>query len=294
MISGNDANRSLDRVLRKFLKDIPLSVIYSAIRTGKIKINGKNRTPDYITQKGDKLEIKPKLFRKIEIKENVSQTIRRKPCILLRTGDLLFINKKIGETVHGKDSLLNAVLTYFPGTGKSLSFTPGPLHRLDKNTSGIITFSQSLKGAQRFSDALQSGKIEKYYLGIIEGLSIQKEMTDNVGGKKCITIAEPLTAFKAENLCLVRFRLITGRKHQIRLQCGKRGTPLLNDKKYGSTQSAAGIKNYFLHAYKLKFTEPIFDDIPQTITAPLPKSFKKFLKRFGIRKDTLKNDRSFF
>ncbi|WP_225969198.1 RluA family pseudouridine synthase [Treponema pedis] len=288
IIAENDEGRRIDRILRKFLAKTPLSRIYSAIRTGKIKINGRKCKPDYITVKGDKLEIRTAFFNEDNGKKcgfyekiPVVADSEEKPAVILRTNDLLFINKKNGEIVHGEKSLCQAVLKHFPGTENSLAFTSGPLHRLDKNTSGIITFSQSLKGAQKFSRALKEDKIEKYYLGIIEGINIKKELKSIIDGKDCFTLAEPLAVLKSENIALVRFKLITGRKHQIRIQCSRLGTPLLNDIKYGSKQSFHGAKSYFLHAYKLRFKERLFDDVPDTITAALPEDFSLFLKKFG-------------
>lgn len=287
-INKDDAGRRIDRILRKFLTNLSLSGIYAAMRRGKIKINGKKVKPAYVTQCNDKLEIQNSLieieavFQKKSIGAKAGGNKPAVPSVILKTEDLLFINKKIGETVHGENSLCTSVLEYFPASGESLSFTPGPLHRLDKNTSGIITFSQSLKGAQQFSDAIQSGKIEKYYIGVIEGLTIQKELNSLIDGKKCLTVTKILASSKSENLSLVKFKLVTGRKHQIRIQCGQFGTPLLNDKDYGSTQKLAGTKNYFLHAFRLVFKKPLFADIPQSITAPLPAYFKKCEAVFGI------------
>nr|WP_255810074.1 hypothetical protein [Treponema denticola] len=89
------------------------------------------------------------------------------------------------------------------------------------------------------------------------------------------------------------FNLITGRKHQIRIQCSQFGTPLLNDKKYGSKQKKVFSEDlskkaaYFLHAYKLRFSEPFLDDLPKEITAPLPENFKRAVK--SLFKSTSKN-----
>lgn len=286
-IHEDDEGRRIDRVLRKFLTNLPLSGIYAAMRRAKIKINGKNVKPAYITHCNDKLEIQNSLIdaflQKNITAPKVAVNKSIEPSIILKTEDLLFINKKIGETVHGENSLCSSVLEHFPAKGTSLSFTPGPLHRLDKNTSGIITFSQSLKGAQKFSAAIQNGKIEKYYIGIIEGLTIKEKLESLIDGKKCVTFAKILASSKTENISLVKFKLVTGRKHQIRIQCGQFGTPLLNDKVYGSKQKLAGTKNYFLHAFSLVFKETLFTGIPKSITAPFPAYFKKCEDLFGIK-----------
>lgn len=298
-ICEDDSGRRLDRVVRKFLGNIPLSGIYSAIRQGKIKINGKKQKGSYLTKKDDEILIDRSLFDPVQsADDNVLKASNKKkeskpllkPDIILKTDDLLFINKRSGEVIHGEKSLCEAVLKYFPPKEKSLSFKAGALHRLDKDTSGILTFSQSLKGAQLFSKALRQGKISKIYLGITEGKPSLKEFRNKIDGKECLSLVNVIEFSKQKNLSLVLFNLITGRKHQIRIQCAQFGTPLLNDKKHNPKQkkiSPAFSKivsgTYFLHAYKLIFKESLLDDLPLEITAPLPVRFKTVIKSlFGI------------
>lgn len=289
-ITENDAKRRIDRILRKFLPALPMSALYSALRLGKIKVNGKKVKPSYIAEKNDILEIvnlaiedrgiKPSAQINMQIEDTEKKTIFKsaKPEILLKTEDLIFINKPKGQIVHGEKSLCEAVLQYFPSQIQSLSFTPGPLHRLDKNTSGIITFSQSLDGARQFSKALQEGKTGKYYIGITEGTKVKSVFKNTIDGKLCICYTKTLEISKKYNMSLVLFELITGKKHQIRIQCNHFKTPLLNDKKYGSKFSFKNTKNYFLHAYKLEFKEKILKNLPNAITAPLPNDFSKIIK----------------
>lgn len=303
-ICEDDSGRRLDRVVRKFLGNIPLSGIYSAIRQGKIKINGKKQKGSYLTKKDDEILIDRSLFDPVQsADDNVLKASNKKkeskpllkPDIILKTDDLLFINKRSGEVIHGEKSLCEAVLKYFPPKEKSLSFKAGALHRLDKDTSGILTFSQSLKGAQLFSKALRQGKISKIYLGITEGKPSLKEFRNKIDGKECLSLVNVIEFSKQKNLSLVLFNLITGRKHQIRIQCAQFGTPLLNDKKHNPKQkkiSPAFSKivsgTYFLHAYKLIFKESLLDGLPLEITAPLPGRFKIVIKSlFGIEAEKI-------
>ena len=303
-ICEDDSGRRLDRVVRKFLGNIPLSGIYSAIRQGKIKINGKKQKGSYLTKKDDEILIDRSLFDPVQsADDNVLKASNKKkeskpllkPDIILKTDDLLFINKRSGEVIHGEKSLCEAVLKYSPPKEKSLSFKAGALHRLDKDTSGILTFSQSLKGAQLFSKALRQGKISKIYLGITEGKPSLKEFRNKIDGKECLSLVNVIEFSKQKNLSLVLFNLITGRKHQIRIQCAQFGTPLLNDKKHNPKQkkiSPAFSKivsgTYFLHAYKLIFKESLLDGLPLEITAPLPGRFKIVIKSlFGIEAEKI-------
>ncbi|UTC68261.1 MULTISPECIES: RluA family pseudouridine synthase [unclassified Treponema] len=283
-IGEDDSGRRLDRVIRKFLENMPLSGIYSAIRRGKIKVNGKKKNGSYLTKKNDEISIDINLFTLTEGSDkNQINSLIPKPDVILKTDDLLFVNKRIGELVHGQNSLCDAVSKYFPPKEKSLSFKTGALHRLDKDTSGILAFSQSLKGAQNFSKALREGKIEKLYIGITEGRPSLTEFKSTIDQKECLCLIKILEFSKKENLSLVLFNLITGRKHQIRIQCAQFGTPLLNDKKYGSKQKKEISQDlpkkfgsvYFLHAYKLRFNEQFLDKLPNEITAPFPEYFKR-------------------
>ena len=292
-IGEDDSGRRLDRVIRKFLGKMPLSGVYSAIRRGKIKVNGKKEHGAYLTQKGDEITMDLSLFSLTESASENQVNSAIKPDVLLKTDDLLFINKRPGELVHGEKSLCEAVLKYFPPKEKSLSFKVGALHRLDKDTSGILAFSQSLKGAQEFSKAIKEGRIGKFYIGITEGRPSLNEFKSKIDGKECLCLIKILDFSKEENLSLVLFNLITGRKHQIRIQCSQFGTPLLNDKKYGSKQKKVFSEDlskkaaYFLHAYKLIFSEPFLNDLPKEITAPLPENFKRAVK--SLFKSTSKN-----
>ncbi len=304
VIEENDANRRIDRVLRKFLEKESLSQIYSAIRKGYIRLNGKKLKQGQITKNGDKLEIAKFLLERKNSTEATKATNNKtknklneeiqenKPTdedldIILKTRDLLFINKKQGQIVHGKDSISEMILKYHMPKQESLSFKPGPLHRLDKDTSGIICFSQSLKGAQAFSQAIKTKKLNKYYLGIIEGVGIKPILNSPIEGKACKTLCKVIKSNKEKNLSLVEFKLITGRKHQIRIQCQKAGHPLLHDRKYGSKQ---GHKNndknkaakYFLHAQRIEFDDELlalesFKGLPKVINAELAKDFRQFL-----------------
>jgi 23S rRNA pseudouridine955/2504/2580 synthase len=185
----------------------------------------------------------------------------------------------------------------------SLSFKPGPLHRLDKPTSGIIVFSTSLEGARRFSALLKDGKIRKRYLAILEGDLQQSEvweeslMRDGEALKTVIAEAsgeKPNAATDKARLArtramplkrgrkagriytLAQFEIDTGRTHQIRAQAAHHGYPLAGDRKYGGSGS-----RFFLHAAELELPAGSFQDgeiggkAPWVIRAPLPEDFER-------------------
>jgi 23S rRNA pseudouridine955/2504/2580 synthase len=172
--------------------------------------------------------------------------------IIYESADLLAVNKRAGMEIHGSgeslDSLVRAYLT--PKLPPSLSFRPGPLHRLDRPTSGVVVFSVSLRGARYFSALLREGRIHKRYLALVEGTiggpgcwddpllrdrEARRTFT-SAEGKAARTRFSPLglyTGKKGETYSLLSLEPETGRSHQIRAQAAARGHPLGGDKKYG-------------------------------------------------------------
>lgn len=307
-ITENDCGRRIDRIARKFLKDRTLSQIYSAIRTGKIKLNGNKTASGIRTKQGDILYIDKNLINiennntksKPEIENSRHKTFAVKNTagtgikysdisIILRTQELLFVNKRRGQITHGKNSLDEAVKKYFSPEISSLSFSAGALHRLDKDTTGILAFSQNLKGARFFSEAMKTGKIEKYYIGINEGKTENAEWVSGEGSEdgRAVTFVKPVTYSENYNISLNIFKLVTGKKHQIRKQSAFFGFPLAGDKKYGSMKTLVKGKTYFLHAYMLRFPQNFLPEIPVRLFAAIPNDFFVFFdKNFFSFTDT--------
>jgi 23S rRNA pseudouridine955/2504/2580 synthase len=178
---------------------------------------------------------------------------------------------------------------------RSLSFRPGPLHRLDRPTSGVIVFSSSLAGARLFSTLLRERRVCKSYLAIVEGGLAAAEIwqdalvrdrdakkTCTAGpeeGKTALTRVRPLAA--AGGCTLLHAEIETGRTHQIRAQAAAHGHPLAGDRKYGARAlpgERAGRGGFFLHAWKIELREmPLDVPFPPSFTAPPPPAFQERL-----------------
>ena len=310
----NDCDRRLDRVLKSIFKDVDASNYFKALRKKLILVNDMKSSPDYRVKVNDKISIAEFILKKQNSNTSLLDDTDSSIEIILKTPDILFVNKKSGIQVQpsksDEKSLSQMVAAYCSKNMKadsSLSFRIGPLHRLDKYTSGLIAFSQSLKGAQYFSKALQSGEIKKTYIGIICGTltakvrwedSIEDFSKDKARAAKktfhtvqvipatdknvAITNAKPLSfgEFEGKSITLVQFDIETGRKHQIRAQSSFHGYPLLGDIAYGGEKLSG--KAFFLHALSLSFTKDNQLSLPDKITAPLPKDFSNFIKSFLI------------
>ncbi|HEY9053571.1 MAG TPA: RluA family pseudouridine synthase [Rectinemataceae bacterium] len=302
---ADDAGRRLDRLLRKLFPALPLSAIHRSIRRGSVRVNGEKARPEQRVGEGDIIFAHPGLSipeRVIPESEALKDIIEPRALrIILETPDILFVGKDAGILVHGgENSLEQHVRAYLASRiGDSLSFRPGPLHRLDRNTSGIIAFSKSLAGARNYSRALHDGLLRKTYLAVLEGgIDMEQHWTDSierdgktcksrthredVGGEDAGKLAslrlEPLVS--SSGLSLVAVRLETGRTHQIRVQASSRGFPLYGDIKYGGTRAS---RPYWLHAWKLSGPLDLIPLPNGLIVDPLPKYFSDFLfERFAL------------
>jgi 23S rRNA pseudouridine955/2504/2580 synthase len=291
--AAGDEGRRLDRILRKGLPGTPLSLIHRLLRKGRILVDGKSAPADLRIRSGQVITVpldqRGHGEHRGERDTNLKSSLA--PLILYESTDFLVLNKPAGFAVHGDDSLDTLVQAYLgPKIPPSLSFRPGPLHRLDKPTSGVIVFSASLAGARHFSALLQSRTLTKRYLALVEG-AIEKEgvwedclVRDHERQKTLIAaegrqvpVQTARTRFKPLRVkspyTLLQLELDTGRTHQIRAQAAAHGHPLAADRKYGSRQSG----ELLLHAWFLEIpadTPGAGPCLPRRIEAPLPEKFR--------------------
>ncbi len=298
LVAGpDDAGRRLDKVLRAYLDNSTLSEIYSGLRRGRIRVNGHKAAPELRLDSGDRIFLHSSMA--------VSDKGRDRPAVpeaeglreiaemlILATEDLIFVNKPRGELSQGPDGLEPKIRRALSArSSSSLSFVPGPLHRLDRNTSGILTFPRSATGARAFSALIRERRIIKRYLALVDGeLAESSEWRDrmirdgktrksalSVTGDEALAKAHPLLVYGGRSLLLVE--LHTGLTHQIRAQASARGFPLSGDTKYGGEPLLGG---YILHALSLEFPDPPFADLPGLVIAPLPPGPRERLARmFG-------------
>ena len=281
-LTKDDSDRRLDRVVRRFLPEVPLASVYKMMRKGLVRIDGKKTSPDARTSAGSELWIATCVSASAKPEVLIGKNAFL-PEIILESPDLLFINKPCGIPVHGEGGL-DRLIPQTAAAGQSLSFRTGPLHRLDRDTTGLLAFSRTLDGARWFSESVKQHSLEKYYLGIAEGnLSESAEWHDlSDDGKDMITRAVPLafSSGKDNELTLVRYRIITGRKHQIRIQTSLHGHPLVGDVKYCKSSrsgKSTGCATYYLHAWQLVFPFSRPAGIPDRVMASLPDRFARMI-----------------
>ena len=193
----DDSDRRLDRILRRFLSGENLSSLYKSLRKGLIKVNGKKCDGNFRIKEGDTIEIADFLLGKTCQKEagGKSDDVKAESfepsylkenkfienITILKNEALLILNKPYDIPVQPSSSSKGASLAEIvqkdyelSHKSNSLSFRTGPLHRLDRKTTGLIAFSQNLEGAKWFSDKIKSHEIQKVYLALLEGKLTEK------------------------------------------------------------------------------------------------------------------------
>jgi 23S rRNA pseudouridine955/2504/2580 synthase len=301
--SEDDADKRLDRVLRRLFPTLPLSAVYKALRKGRVLLNGERAQASDRIVAGAVIRVASRIgnpnimaastmcsAKESELVGKSRENLDK--MLIIDTKNLIFLNKPSGMLVHG-ESGLDEIVRYALAERAvpSLSFTMGPLHRLDRNTSGLVCFSATSFGGRVFSELLREGKLEKRYIALVEGSLNEEELWMDVLARdsrimKTLIVTEgsnlqhEMTAttrayplLHAAGFTLAMFQIATGRTHQIRAQAAHHGHPLSCDRKYGGI----GEGTYLLHAWTIDFETPPFPDVPLRIEAPLPKEARQHL-----------------
>jgi 23S rRNA pseudouridine955/2504/2580 synthase len=270
---ADDDGRRLDRILRKALPDLPLSGVYRLLRQKRALVNGLPAKADARVRSGQTIRLEGFIHDgggRVP-PDGLRAAPAKKPLRIIWEGaGILALDKETGICVHGPDSLDEQARAYLERKlPASLSFKPGPLHRLDRPSSGVVVFSTSLEGARIFSTLLRARLLKKRYLALVDGkieeaafweeTLVRDTRRKKTGaspaaqspgrrGKTARTRVFPLAAGDAYSLVL--FEIETGRTHQIRSQAAFHGHPLAGDRKYGGSFLEGGL---LLHALSLEF-----------------------------------------
>ncbi|MGA7195323.1 MAG: RluA family pseudouridine synthase [Anaerolineales bacterium] len=224
--------------------------------------------------------------------------------IIFENEDVIVVNKPAGMVVHpaaGHDSgtLVHAVLGYEPDIeGIGGEERPGVVHRLDKETSGLIILAKNDKAHRWLQDQFRLRKVDKTYIALVDGkpptpsgrveaaigrdASHRKKMAIVSESKGRAAVSEYKTLESFPQHTLLEFHPLTGRTHQIRLHCALLGCPIVGDEIYGRKKSSLALSRHFLHAQKLKIILPN-EKLPRVFEAQLPEELTRVLA--SLRKE---------
>jgi len=289
-VKNDFVNARLDRWFRRNVCEVPQSLIEKSIRKGKIKVNNKKKKSSYKLQKNDQIFVYNfnfKISKNKKIKTKYRATKKElsssSGMFIENNENFVVINKPAGIAVQSGTKSRRNILDILRNTKEFEGASPYAVHRIDKETTGVLVVAKNRKYAQLFTSLFRIRKIHKTYLGIVVG-ELQKikgtfvdELFHYEGEKKVKTKA--ITHFTVidsnNNYSLLKLNPETGRKHQLRKQLLIHGYPILGDSKYRMSVNSGKKNTLMLHAYKINFS---IGGTKYNFTAELPISFKNILK----------------
>jgi 23S rRNA pseudouridine1911/1915/1917 synthase len=284
----------LDKLLKNRFSSYSRTYFQYLIENQSVTINGKGVKKGQKPKQDDEIEI---FFLHSPEIDLLPQPIPLE--ILYEDEDIICVNKPAGMVVHpapghAKDTFVNALLYHCRSLEREEeTIRPGIVHRLDKETSGVLLAAKTIKTHQKLIEAFSQRKVHKKYLAITIGCPGERRIEAPIGrhptrrkemaireedGREAITLCKPLK--KGDIFSLVEIEPITGRTHQIRLHLKSINTPILGDAVYGSERvnRRYQVPRQLLHAHTLTFRHPIQKN-SLTITAPLPKEIEVWIEK---------------
>ncbi len=292
---GDKKTGRLDKFLVTCLPEFSRARLQGLIEGGFVSINGvAAKKSGQVLDNGYEVEVRvPPPVPSGLVGENIPLDI------VYENDDLIVVNKPAGMVVHpaaghASGTLVNAVLGYDPDMeGIGGEERPGLVHRLDKETSGLIVLAKNERAHNWLQEQFRLRKVEKTYLALVDGKpptpvgrveasigrdpSHRKKMAIMTPGKGRDAVSEYVTLETFKEHTLLEFHPHTGRTHQIRLHCEFLGCPIVGDSVYGKRKFTVNINRHFLHAFRLKIILPNETE-PRTFEAELPDELKRVLE----------------
>ena len=289
----DDYNESrLDKWFKQKIINLPHSLIEKIIRQNKIKVNKKKVKSSYRLQKGDLIDVFDiSKFKAIDIKKKIKYLPKKKEIgkyddyIIEDNENFIVINKPSGIPVQSGTKSFKNITDILKNTKYFENTKPYIVHRIDKETSGILIIAKNRKFAQLFTSLFRIRKIHKTYLALVYGKvsksikTMKDDLVNYENNKKVIQQATSnLKILKSnEDYSYLELNPITGRKHQLRKQLLNIGNPIIGDDKYFlNNTKRIKTKNLLLHAYKIKF---MINNVQYNFKAKYNCSFENFLKQ---------------
>ena len=278
--------------------DISRSMVQKLLDEEKITVNDKIQKASYKVQAFDKIQINIESPKEVKIEP---QDIPLD--IVYEDNDILVVNKQKGIVVHPANgnpdgTLVNAIMAHckdsLSGIGGELR--PGIVHRLDKDTSGLLIIAKNDKAHIQVSQQIKDREVKKTYIALVRGTIVEDEATINMpigrstkdrkkmavtkNGKDAVTHFKVLNRYTTNkgSYTLLEIKIDTGRTHQIRVHMAEIGHPIIGDGVYSNGKNEFGVEGQCLHARRLEFVHPITGK-EMKLEAPLPEYFQKIIEQ---------------
>lgn len=291
-------SKRIDAYVAEKYEDISRVAIQRLIETGKILVNGKKVKASYKVQVNDKITMEEEKAVEVELK---AQDIPVE--IIYEDRDIIVVNKPKGMVVHPANgnpdgTLVNAIMAICKDSlsGIGGEVRPGIVHRLDKETSGILIVAKNDKAHINLSQQIKEHKVKKTYIALVKGIVKENNATINMPigrsekdrkkmavtkkGKEAITHFKVLKRY--DKYTLLEINIETGRTHQIRVHLSQIGYPIVGDEVYSKGKNEWNIKGQCLHAKSLDFKHPITNE-DMHLEAKIPQYFEKILEELKER-----------
>ncbi len=282
-----EAGQRLDKLLVEKLPELSRAQIQQYVKVGYITVNGQPVKSGVKLRGGEIVRVE---IPEPEMTEMAAEDIPL--TVLYEDDDIAVIDKPAGMVVHPGSgvtggTLVNALLARYPeiGTMYGSERRQGIVHRLDKDTSGLMVIARTKAALNKLMAQFQERTVEKSYLALVE--RVPKTMTGRVDapigrdpqqrkrmavvshGKPAITEFRVLEMEFRDGQALLEAQILTGRTHQIRVHLAFVGSPIVGDRVYGFRKQRVGLKRHFLHAAKLSFNHPRTGE-RMSFESPLP------------------------
>ncbi len=314
-VTPDAAGQRLDKLVRKALRDVPLSHVYKMFRTRKVRVNGARGKPEQILQAGDAVAIRgdeEKLLAPKPAPAPGAPGPRATPTfrVLFEDAEVLAVDKPAGLAAHAGTGIVGATLvdmarSYLrvPDDLPPTEFRPSPAHRLDRDTSGVVIVAKTRRAMVGLGETFTTGEgVRKTYLALAKGKMPREtgtldlplsehEQTAKSKGIRGVNFQEAITRWKVlssmKEASLLAVTIETGRTHQIRRHLEAAGHPVAGDRRYGDfafnrvAKQRWGLSRMFLHAWKLELPHPVTGS-PLRLEAELPKALTQALSSMNL------------
>jgi 23S rRNA pseudouridine955/2504/2580 synthase len=310
-ISADAAGQRLDKLVRKALRDVPLSHVYKMFRTRKVRVNGARGKAEQVVAEGDVVVIRGDEERLLAPPAPGAGGGRTAVTfqVVYEDGDVLVVDKPAGLAAHPGTGIEGATLVEMaraylktpelPPT----EFRPSPAHRLDRDTSGVVVVAKHRKAMVRLGELFTDGEgVHKTYLALVKGKMPREsgtidlplsehEQTARSKAARGVNFQEAVTRWKVvsstKEISLLSVQIETGRTHQIRRHLEAVGHPVAGDRRYGDfawnrlARTRWGLRRMGLHAWRLTLPHPVTGKRLE-LEAPLPPELCEALSRANL------------